>query len=149
MRFVYKIVVNDLIYIGSTKNFNKRILKHLEMAKVRDTPFYVALKKYGIQSAEVLFVSFSKHYGFQIESELISAFGSMYPYGYNMRVPFKIKEKKRIKRGFRRAILDQHGTKYKSIKEASDITGCWTPNIHHVLSGKIKQTNGFEFKDVN
>jgi group I intron endonuclease len=56
---IYKIVndVNDIIYIGSTKNkLCKRMTDHRADAKSRTTPFYTAMREIGIHHFRIILI---------------------------------------------------------------------------------------------
>jgi group I intron endonuclease len=80
--YVYKIVnvVNGKEYIGITNNLQRRWNTHVFASKIKQTPLYAAMRKYGIASftMQPLVVCPTREYACEIEVALIAAKQSLY-----------------------------------------------------------------------
>jgi group I intron endonuclease len=126
---IYKIVnsVNGKVYIGYTKNFDKRLNEHKQDSKRFNTKFYKAIKKYGWNNFThtILCQSLCETHIKELEVYFISEHNS-YKKGYNSTlggegnntsVSEATRKKQSISRGGRFAAKDNLGNTYQITKD--------------------------------
>lgn len=85
---IYKITntINDKVYIGFTKNFERRIVEHNRNSKKINSHLYYAIRTYGIETFkfEIIYQSLdAEHTKNIMEHYFIEVYDSYYT-GYNM-----------------------------------------------------------------
>lgn len=87
--YIIKNKINGKCYVGQTKYYPlDRIYQHLRTYKWKKSPFYSALKAYGLDNFELVEIKHTaEKEADRIERDLIKDYNSLHPNGYNI-LPF-------------------------------------------------------------
>jgi group I intron endonuclease len=126
---IYRLVnsANGKVYIGYTKNYNKRLNEHKQNSKILNTKFYKAVNKHGWQNfiCDTIYQSVDENHIKEMEIYFIAEYNS-YKRGYNSTlggegktgtVSSSTKKKQSISRGGRFVAKDALGNTYQITKD--------------------------------
>lgn len=133
-RTLYKLVdkLNGMIYVGSTRHIEKRLISHRNPAKGRMTPIVARIREIGFENFTVEILDRGTEiYILKLERDTILSLNCTMPHGYNVQGYGAIKRK-----------IFANGFEYPDIVEASKVLQCSVKSI----KGRIyRNKDGFRW----